>query len=63
MSERARIEGGIAALRTQRDFFLAIDMDVAADHCEESAISWEGSLLDLERAEACGCYDGDEAVE
>lgn len=31
------------ALRSQRDFFLAVDMPVAADHCEQAAIGWDHS--------------------
>lgn len=48
---RARIEAKIEALRAERDFFKAIDMDAAADHCEQSAISFEGSLSDLGAAD------------
>lgn len=29
------------AMRSQRDFFLAIDMPVAADHCEQAAMAYE----------------------
>lgn len=53
--ERPLIEAKIEALRTQRDFFKAIDMDAAADHCEQTAIGWEGSLLDIDRREALAC--------
>lgn len=31
------------ALRSQRDFFLSVDMPEAADHCEQSAIGWDHS--------------------
>lgn len=31
------------ALRSQRDFFLAVDMPVAADHCEQAATGWDHS--------------------
>ena len=56
MSEtRDEIWAKIDALRTQRDFFRAIDMSTAADHCEQAAIGWEGSLLDLDRAELLAC--------
>lgn len=54
-TERDNINAKIEALRTQRDFFRSIDMDAAADHCEQTAIGWEGSLLDLERREALAC--------
>jgi hypothetical protein len=30
-------------LRSQRDFFLSVDMPVAADHCEQAAIAWDHS--------------------
>lgn len=53
--ERVRIGASIAALRSQRDFFRAIDMPDAADHCEQAAISWEGSLNDLERRILLAC--------
>lgn len=52
---RPSIEAKIEALRSQRDFFRAVDMAVAADHCEQAAVAWEGSLLDLERREALAC--------
>lgn len=55
LNDREWIEASIAALRTQRDFFRAIDMDAAADHCEQAAIGWEGSQLDLDRREALAC--------
>jgi predicted TPR repeat methyltransferase len=31
------------ALRSQRDFFRAVDMPIAADHCEQAAIAWDHS--------------------
>lgn len=31
-----------STLRTERDFFRAIDMDAAADHCEQAAMGYEG---------------------
>lgn len=31
------------ALRGQRDYFLAVDMPVAADLCEQAAIGWDHS--------------------
>lgn len=48
---RVRIE----TLRAQRDWFRAVDMAIAADHCEEAAIGWEGSLLDLQRNQERAC--------
>lgn len=54
-TETDRITAKIEALRSQRDFFRAADMDTAADHCEQAAVSWEGSLLDIERAELLAC--------
>lgn len=33
------------ALRGQRDFFRAIDMTVAADHCEQAALAWESQAV------------------
>jgi hypothetical protein len=38
------------ALRAQRDFFKSVDMDAAADHCEQAALSWESSADDANRA-------------
>lgn len=32
------------ALRAERDFFRAIDMDDAADHCEQSAIGHDADV-------------------
>lgn len=29
------------ALRSQAEFFLSIDMPIAADHCVEAAVAWE----------------------
>lgn len=48
---RVRIE----TLRSQRDFFHSVDMRAAADHCEQTAIGWEGSLLDLHRKQEMAC--------
>lgn len=48
---RIRIE----TLRSQRDFFRSIEMLAAADHCEQTAIGWEGSLLDLHREQEMAC--------
>lgn len=54
-TNRHLIAAKIEALRALRDFFRAVDMDAAADHCEEAAIGCEGSLLDLDRAESLAC--------
>jgi len=32
------------AMRSQADFFRAVDMDAAADHCEQAAIAYEAPL-------------------
>lgn len=50
--DRERLKAKAEALRTQRDFFRAIDMDAAADHCEQAATSCDSSVDDLDRIEA-----------
>lgn len=54
-TDRDTIAAKIEAIRTMRDFFHSVDMKAAADHCEQHAIGWEGSLLDLNRAELLAC--------
>lgn len=49
-TDRAAVKA--EALRAQRDFFRSIDMDAAADHCEQAALSWESSADDAKRADA-----------
>ena len=41
----ARTTTAARALRGQAAFFRAVDMDDAADHCEQSAIGWESQAV------------------
>lgn len=40
-----RRAGAIRAMRGQKDFFKSIDMDDAADHCEQSALAYESDAI------------------
>lgn len=43
-------EAKAEALRSQAEFFRQIDMPVAADHCEQAAISYDSSADDDKRS-------------
>lgn len=51
MNKAERIAVIIETLRSQRDFFLTVGEEHAANHCEQRAIGWQGDLREIERVE------------
>lgn len=57
LADRVLAQAKADALRSQRDFFLSVDMPAAADHCEEAAVEWESARDDADRALLAGRSD------